>query len=369
MAAAPPEISLRELFRLRRAGWILIVLALWTAVILAVLWPIVTRKRTGDGSHVESYGFDLTTCLVPRGQMLAAPLAKEGLQALDNPPLLTGPDIAFLGVNRHTKVLVASDRVIGLELDGAAYAFPLRFLNWHEVVNLDAGQRAVAVTWHPISGSAVVFDRKADGEVLRLGISGLLYNSNQLLYDRRQDGKGESLWSQLQGRAIAGPAAATGKHLAILPSCVTTWGQWFERHPNTRVCTPPVQGGLAKNYRSDPYLAYFTSPGLKYPVSPMPPQSDAAPKDSILAIEDAGGWRVFSLKQMRQSQSEVSRCEAVLSDGTVVKLEIAPDAQSADVQFAPPERSRGVIQSFWFAWYAQHPGSRIEAGGQGALPK
>lgn len=64
---------------------------------------------------------------------------------------------------------------------------------WHEIVNDSIENDAVAVTYCPLCGTAMVFDRNIDGKARTFGVSGLLYRSDVLMYDRET----ESLWSQL----------------------------------------------------------------------------------------------------------------------------------------------------------------------------
>jgi hypothetical protein len=104
---------------------------------------------------------------------------------------------------------------------------PVRILNWHEVVNDRLGDEAIAVTYCPLCSTGVAFRaRLADGDA-RFGVSGLLYNSDVLLYDRRT----ESLWSQLLAQAVTGPLKDT--KLEPVPVSHTTWSDWKRRHPGT----------------------------------------------------------------------------------------------------------------------------------------
>ncbi len=147
----------------------------------------VVRRRAhpiGDGRHVASYGFTLEPCLVPRALLVASGMPKDGLAALVDPPVWTGlqADAARVG---HGRFLVPSDRVVGVRLGGAARAYPLRMLVWHEVVNDTLGGVPIAVTYDPLCDSAVAFRREVRGETLAFGVSGLLFDSNLVLYDRR----------------------------------------------------------------------------------------------------------------------------------------------------------------------------------------
>ena len=71
-----------------------------------------------------------------------------------------------------------------------------------------------------------------DGKLLTLGISGYLYRSAVLYYDRQS----ESFWSQMTGECVVGPSL--GKKLKWIPTQVTTWGEWRKAHPKTTVLAP-----------------------------------------------------------------------------------------------------------------------------------
>ena len=122
--------------------------------------------------------------------------------------------------------------VVGVERGGETRAYPLRILDWHEVVNDDFGG-PLLVTYCPLCGSAVVGVREVRGEETAFGVSGKLWRNDLVLYDEATD----SLWSQLLATAIQGPA--TGEALELVPSSLVTWGEWRESHPDTRVLLPP----------------------------------------------------------------------------------------------------------------------------------
>lgn len=289
-----------------------------------MLRPVLRGGRShaiGDGVHVESYGFDLGSLRIPRSGLAASNLAKDGLPTLDLPPAMPGRDVAT-AFHGKRKYLVEADPVIGVVLGGQARAYPLRLLNWHEIVNDVLGGRQIAVTYNPLSDGTAVFDRAAGGETLRFGVSGLLYDSNLLLYDRRPGGRGESLWSQLRAEAVAGPAAARGESLPILPCLRTTWGAWLRRHPETTVLRPAT--ALLDRYRRDPYGNYAITGKVRFPADPMPPRDGTGPMTRVRA------WRA--------SPGEPWQVERV--------------AENED-----GEPAGETLYAFWFAWYATHEGA------------
>ena len=74
--------------------------------------------------------------------------------------------------------------VIELVVSGDARAFPLGIMSAHEIVNTTVGGRVVAVTFCPLCNSAIVFDRTILGQPVEFGVSGLLRNSDLIMYDR-----------------------------------------------------------------------------------------------------------------------------------------------------------------------------------------
>jgi hypothetical protein len=163
-----------------------------------------------------------------------------------------------------------------------------------------------------------VFDRRIAGEVLEFGVSGLLYNSTLLMYDRRSRGLGESLWSQLEARAVAGPAAASDKKLQALPFSLTAWSDWRAAFPSTTVLAPEDAG--AEKYQREPYKTYFVSDRLVVPVEPLPPIGGLPLKSRVLAVGSPAGWRVFPLDVERPPASPLVRVELA---GTEILLDYA----------------------------------------------
>lgn len=213
-------------------------LAFLAAALSVAAQDITTEKnRTSIPAGAGQKPFDVTVHAVPLSEIQKGGPPRDGIPALDRP--------SFLSADQADKVLRKSDLVLGIVAEETTKAYPLRILNWHEVVNDDLGQLPVLITWCPLCGSGIVFDPRVAGRNHTFGVSGLLYKRNLLLYDHETD----SLWSQLAGKAVVGPLA--GSSLRFLPSTVTTWGQWREQHPATTVLS--FQTGYQRDYSRDPY--------------------------------------------------------------------------------------------------------------------
>lgn len=76
--------------------------------------------------------------------------------------------------------------------------YPLQILVWHEVVNDTVAGDPILITYCPLCGSGIAYQRSIHGEEVEFGTSGKLYNSNLVMYDRKTD----TYWSQIGGLAI-----------------------------------------------------------------------------------------------------------------------------------------------------------------------
>lgn len=180
-------------------------------------------------------------CTIPQSQIFTAAPAKDWIPSLTNPEFVAPGDPAL-------SYLRDFDRVIGLELDGQAYAIPLNILWWHEIVNLDVGDHSLAITHCPLTGSSLVFDRAPLGGV-EFGVSGLLYFNNLMMYDRST---GESLWPQMARGARCG--VQSGTSLRSVASIEMRWDRWLQLYPATVVVGE--QTGFDRGYDQYPYGDY-----------------------------------------------------------------------------------------------------------------
>lgn len=338
-----------------RSGWWVACAA--AAVVAALLLLALTssgrsgRPTLGDGRTVASYGFDLAPALVDPGTIVAAGMPRDGLHALEAPATMTVAEVDAANHQGRGKLLLPHDRVVGVALDGQARAYPLRLLRWHEVVNDRLGGRDILVTYNPLCDSAVASGRRLGGETLDFGVSGLVLDSNMLIYDRREDPAAGSLWSQLEARAVAGPLAGGAAELELLPATVASWEQWRQRHPTTDVLAPVDR--LALLYKRDPYHSYFGSDLLRFPVDPLPPPGELHLKDRVLVVTADGRDEVLPLRRLAdQARSDRGTWEGGAAG---VPLRVAYDLELGTAVVEPladPGPGFATRQCFWFAWYA-----------------
>jgi hypothetical protein len=160
----------------------------------------------------------------------------------------------------------ADDTVIAVEGGECPRAYPVRYLHYHEIVNDSLGDDPIAVTWCPLCGSAVVYDRRHRDRVLEFGVSGKLADDDLVMYDRET----ESEWKQSSGECIAGRFA--GDSLSVRPGAMLSWREFRDAHPDGVVLRPP--GGESEAASDDD--------------SPAPIDYDASPYDDYFAGEGFG---------------------------------------------------------------------------------
>lgn len=169
----------------------------------------------------------------------------------DNIPAIDAPK--FVSVDAAAGWLEDVEPVVALEIGGDARAYPLQILTWHEIVNDEVGGVPVAVTFCPLCNSAIVFDRRFDGDVLDFGVSGNLRNSDLIMYDRQT----HSWWQQFTGEGIVGRYA--GGQLEHLPSLLVSFADFRAAYPDGRVLSRDT--GFSRQYGRNPYVGYDTAKG------------------------------------------------------------------------------------------------------------
>ena len=200
---------------------------------------------------------------------------KDGIPAVSNPELVSVGDPG-------TDYLLGTDRVIGLEIDGDYVAIPHNILWWHEIMNFnDAG---LAVTYCPLTGSSMVFDRGVSGGA-EFGVSGLLFQNNLVMYDRAPSGVDETLWPQMLAGGRCGPAE--GNRLTMVPALEIEWEDWVALHPDTRVVSDDT--GFSRDYTEYPYGNYEIEDN-SYTLFPQGVHDPRRPpKERVLGIPGESG--------------------------------------------------------------------------------
>ena len=343
-------------------------------------WATNWAKRSIDPSELS------------KGLFLSDP--RDVIQPIDNPQFET--------VAEASAWLVDREPVLLLELNGDARAYPLQILTWHEIVNDEVGGLPVAVTFCPLCNTAIVFERTVNGEVLRLGTSGLLRNSDLVMWDRQT----ESLWQQITGEAIVGDM--TGTTLEFVPASLIPFSEFKASFPEGQVLSR--QTGFARSYGANPYTFYSSStrpflfsgdlddrfPALErvvavivndqekaYPFSVI--SQEGAVNDEVAGVPIVVFWGATDTADALDTTSiaEAKAIGAGLAyertvDGQVLTFTPVGDAAYRDNETGTVWNILGIAQKgplagqklppvihanhFWFAWAAFNQGDPVYTG-------
>ena len=190
------------------------------------------------------------------------------------------------------------DLVVGYEAGGEAFAYPVKMLNFHELVNDIIDGVPVLITWCPLCGSGVVYDRRLGDTTHLFGNTSALFENDLVMFDYETG----SFWFQTAAEAIVGPLS--GSRLKPLSATTITWGKWKEINPDTRVLAR-IQPEIIRppDYSRDPFAggAYAARlDDLKFPFPTTLTDIDDRLRPSEIAISIAIGTaeKAYSLEQL-----------------------------------------------------------------------
>ena len=194
---------------------------------------------------------------------------KDGIPSIDAPRFFESNNTLI------DSYLFDEDLVIGLFANGEARAYPHKILDYHEIVNDAMHGKSFSISYCPLTGSSFGWESKVGGQQTSFGVSGLLYNSNLILYDRYSD----SYWSQMLQKSISGKSIhQIPKSFDVVES---TWGMWKKMYPETKVLSN--NQGFDRDYKVYPYGGYKKDDTfLLFPLSRKDNRLDL--KERVLAV-------------------------------------------------------------------------------------
>ncbi len=286
---------------------------------------------------VENMNTNNIDSLIDESEILSGGPGKDGIPSIDNPQFVSLAEANFLNDD---------DIGLGLVVDGDVRFYPYQILVWHEIVNDIIAGVPVAVTYCPLCRTGVVYNRRVDGEVLEFGVSGKLWQSNLLMYDRNSNTDAESLWSQVLGTAVVGPRS--GQKLKIVRSDTVRFGDWKKEYPNTKILSKET--GVLRAYGTDPYGSYYESEDVSFGAN----FSDGRlhPKEFVLGIEVKGEFKAYPLGELNVGVTvdSFAGSEILIEKSSIDEVVIKDKNTGEHVPH---------IGSFWFAWLAVHPTTEL----------
>ena len=231
--------------------------------------------------NVNNWATDFCSGQVDFLDFLSGGPPKDGIPAITDPHMESIEEAAAWLSDRSP--------VIAVEIEGEARAYPQAVLMWHEIANDEIAGQPIAVTFCPLCNSSITYDRRVDGETLDFGVSGLLRNSDLVMFDRQT----ESWWQQLTGEGLVGDYA--GVLLDFVPSQVISFGSFAERYPEGIVMSRET--GYHRRYGINPYTNYDSAPGQPFLFrGQVDPRLDSAVAHVLAAkIDDTAKAYPFAL--------------------------------------------------------------------------
>ena len=260
---------------------------------------------------------------------------KDGIPSIDNP--------RFVSVEEADQWIQDNELVLAIIYKGVKRVYPLQIMVWHEIVNDVIAGDPMLITYCPLCGSGITYDRTLDGEEVEFGVSGKLYNSNLVMYDRKTN----SYWSQIDGLAIVGEFA--GRRLTSVSIDTVVWRDWKEAHPDSEVLSQDT--GFARPYGSDPYGSYYEDSFIWFPLEDR--NDIIHPKTVVFGIEVSGVYKAYEEDDLK----ELGSIEDAVG-GTRIRIE---RDDSGIVKVTNIETGEEIVKErdFWFAWYAFHPDTEL----------
>ena len=275
---------------------------------------------------------------VPLDEIIGGGPPKDGIPSIDEP--------VFISIKEADKFLNDDSIGLGFVWKGEARFYPYQILVWHEIVNDEVKGDPVLISYCPLCATAIVFERKLDGEIVEFGTSGKLWKSNLVMYNRSDDPKKESLWSQLLGEGIVGEY--TGEKLKILPADTLKYGDWKNKYKDTKVLSRDT--GAIRSYGVDPYGDYYTDSYVSFGATFN--DDRLHPKDIVLGIKINGKYKAYKKDALSIGVTEdiFNGVELLITMDDVGQVRIINKDTSEDIP---------IVAGFWFAWLAIHPDTEL----------
>ncbi|MBL9150246.1 MAG: DUF3179 domain-containing protein [Phycisphaerae bacterium] len=326
-------------------GWVILVTAALCAALLVWAFAgIIVGHRPKGGSTIESYGFDLSRTTVPTSELTPTGETRDFLRALDVAAAMPASEMLEFNRTHRKRYVVSDDRVIVVTVGEETRAYPISVVEAHEIVHDTLGGVPIAVTYSPFCDAVSVFDRRFGDSTLHFGVSGIVRDANTVLYSVAADGR-ESLWQQLDGRALSGDAAAGNATLTRIPAVfITTWADYLGAFPNGSVMVRDEKN--VRLYQNISYERAHESPTIEFPVRNVPPQgpNGLTPKSPILVLQRGDARRAVAIETLRARGTE--RTTVDLGDGRAPVTIVLPKRPGTARVLTDDVT---VLPTFWFA--------------------
>lgn len=234
-----------------------------------------TTTDNNNNNNIPSTSSDWS---IPVDEVFDGGPGKDGIPSIDNPNFIAGTS------SKVASYMSDDDLIIGLKIGNTIKAYPHRILDWHEIVNDVIDNEKISINYCPLTGTAFAWKGNFNTLNTTFGVSGLLYNTNLILYDRQTD----SYWSQLKLESVKGKNK--GQKASLIAIYETTWGLWKSMYPTTQILSNQQQ--VTRDYDTYPYGPYkVENDFFLFPVKPL--NKDLPGKERVFAILEDSSAKIY----------------------------------------------------------------------------
>jgi hypothetical protein len=247
-------------------------------LLMLLIASLVSCGGGGGGSSSDNpapstdSGWSISTTYIADGGP-----GKDGIPSLQSP--------RFKSIN-ETNYIFATDLIIGIKVGSVVKGYPHKVLDWHEVVNDAIGDDKYVLSYCPLTGSAIAWQLDSNTGDTEFGVSGLLLNSNLILYDRSTD----SYWPQMLMRSAKGPKNRISANQKVVFE--TTWQAFKLMYPQAQVLDEDT--GFSRTYQNYPYGSFKTDDNLLFNVS-NDDDNRLHKKERVLGIKSGSGTKAYAI--------------------------------------------------------------------------
>ena len=249
----------------------------------------VDNNDSDNNDHSDSTEdtVDYQEWLVPINEIKDGGPGKDGIPSIDFPIFIEADHFEAGYVNDE-------DLIMGLIRGDEVRAYPHKILDYHEIINDEIGGIPVSINYCPLTGTGFAWKGELNIADSSYGVSGLLYNSNLILYDRNTD----SNWSQLKLQCINGPLI---QEIPETYSVIeTNWATWKNMFPETLVLSKFT--GYNRDYNFYPYGDYKTNHDL-FLFSVNPTNNALPSKERVYSIIEGDLSKVYRFSDFVQGKA------------------------------------------------------------------
>ena len=293
---------------------------------ISLVFTSLFINEYASAQKLSEFDTDVSKRSINLDELIRGGPGKDGIPSIDNP--------TFISQSAASDWLAPNEPVIALEIGGRARAYPIQILIWHEIANDVLEGAPVAVTFCPLCYSAIVFDRRINGETHEFGVSGLLRHSDMIMYDRNT----ESLWQQFSGEALVGEY--TGKTLTIIPSQLISFEQFRQSYPESDVMSRET--GHQRRYGQNPYAGYDDVNNTPFLLNKEDLTDKLPPMEKVIGIRAGNSTKAYAYSIT--SEKHVLHDE--INDEPIVIFHVEGMASAMDNQRIDQSRDDGSTGVF-----------------------